>query len=146
METVSRFLSYKGKKYLPTFQSEDSALSYLTKMTRNAAIEYLSGLKKKDESLDALESLEDKQAQRSAEDILADREALEALKEVLKPALKASRLTNRERSILSLHLSGYAAAEIAESLGEDVRLIRHELNAIRSKLRYILSKRTKATE
>jgi len=48
------------------------------------------------------------------------------------------RLTSRERLLLDLHLQGYNSSEIASQLNEDVRLIRYDLNAVRSKVRYRL--------
>jgi RNA polymerase sigma factor (sigma-70 family) len=47
-------------------------------------------------------------------------------------------LTSRERRLLDLHLEGYNCDEIASILGEDVRLVRYDLNAVRAKVRYRL--------
>lgn len=47
-------------------------------------------------------------------------------------------LTSREKLLLNLHLQGYNSSEIASQLNEDVRLIRYDLNAVRSKVRYRL--------
>jgi RNA polymerase sigma factor (sigma-70 family) len=48
-------------------------------------------------------------------------------------------LTSREKQLLRLHLLGYACGEIAARMGEDVRVTRTDLNAVRAKVRYRLS-------
>lgn len=49
-------------------------------------------------------------------------------------------LTDRERLLLKLHLQGYKNQDIADSLHEDVRITRADLNAVRAKVRYRLKK------
>jgi DNA-directed RNA polymerase specialized sigma24 family protein len=57
-------------------------------------------------------------------------------------AYKARRgpLTAREETLLKLHLKGYACDEIAALLYEDERATRSDLNKVRAKVRYRLSK------
>lgn len=44
-------------------------------------------------------------------------------------------LNAREERLLELYLDGYSCDEIAKQLGEDVRAIRSDLNAVRTKVR-----------
>jgi DNA-directed RNA polymerase specialized sigma24 family protein len=53
---------------------------------------------------------------------------------------KRGPLTPREQLLLTKHLEGYNCAEIAAVLGEDKRLTRSDLNAVRVKVRYRLQK------
>jgi RNA polymerase sigma factor (sigma-70 family) len=51
---------------------------------------------------------------------------------------KQGTLTPRETYLLELHLKKYKCKDIATMLGEDVRLVRSDLNAVRAKVRYRL--------
>lgn len=64
--------------------------------------------------------------------ILENKELLKLLKDNHGP------LTNREMFLLTKHLEGYDCAEIAAMLGEDERIVRADLNAVRAKVRYRL--------
>lgn len=55
-------------------------------------------------------------------------------------SVKQGPLTRREQLLLKLHLEGYTCGEIADKLKEDVRAIGCDLNAVRSKVRYRLTK------
>jgi len=48
------------------------------------------------------------------------------------------RLSDRENLLLDLHFQGWTNQEIANSLGEDIRVIRINVNAVMAKLRYRL--------
>ena len=50
-------------------------------------------------------------------------------------------LTKRERDLLALHLQGYTNEEIASAWGEDVKVIRTDMNAVLAKVRYRLQHR-----
>lgn len=54
--------------------------------------------------------------------------------------VRSGPLTPRENQLLELHLRGYSCDEMALLLGEDVRLVRSDLNAVRAKVRYRLTK------
>lgn len=47
---------------------------------------------------------------------------------------KQGPLTPREKLLLELHLEGYTCKEIADKLKEDVRIVRADLNAVRTKV------------
>jgi RNA polymerase sigma factor (sigma-70 family) len=49
-------------------------------------------------------------------------------------------LNDREKQLLVLHLQGYTCDEIAATMGEDVRVTRSDLNGVRAKVRYRLSR------
>jgi DNA-directed RNA polymerase specialized sigma24 family protein len=49
--------------------------------------------------------------------------------------------TSCEEQLLRLHLQGYECKEIARRLGQDVRIVRADLNAVRAKIRYRLRRR-----
>jgi RNA polymerase sigma factor (sigma-70 family) len=53
-------------------------------------------------------------------------------------------LNAREKLLLELHMKGYKTKEIAAELGENVRLTRSDLNAVKAKVRYRIA-RSKAT-
>ena len=62
--------------------------------------------------------------------------------ELLKTLLdEQRRLSNREKQLLNLHLRGWTNQEIANSLGEDIRVIGMDINKLKAKLRYRLRKR-----
>jgi DNA-directed RNA polymerase specialized sigma24 family protein len=65
--------------------------------------------------------------------------------EVLLSALEmhCAGLTERERALLALRLAGYTNAEIASMWGEDVIVIRADMNALMAKLRYRIMHGTK---
>jgi RNA polymerase sigma-70 factor (ECF subfamily) len=50
-------------------------------------------------------------------------------------------LTRRERDLLVLHLQGFTNEEIASAWGEDVKVIRADMNAVLAKIRYRLQHR-----
>jgi RNA polymerase sigma factor (sigma-70 family) len=62
--------------------------------------------------------------------------------EELLNALSANKgpLTSREEQLLTLHLQGLSCDEIATVLGEDVRLTSVDLNAVKAKVRYRLTR------
>jgi RNA polymerase sigma factor (sigma-70 family) len=52
-------------------------------------------------------------------------------------------LTKRERDLLALRFPGYTNAEIAKMWGEEVKVIRADMNAVMAKIRYRLQHGTK---
>ena len=48
----------------------------------------------------------------------------------------SQKLTNREKALFLSHLRGYSNEEIAEAWGEDIKVIRKEMNAVIAKMRY----------
>lgn len=48
-------------------------------------------------------------------------------------------LTEREELLLGLYMNGYKCKDIADEMGENVRLIRSDLNAVKAKVRYRLA-------
>jgi RNA polymerase sigma factor (sigma-70 family) len=63
-------------------------------------------------------------------------EKIERYRRMLKIACRD--LTKRERELLALHLQGFSNKEIANHLGESLKAIRHDINAIMAKIRYRL--------
>jgi RNA polymerase sigma factor (sigma-70 family) len=55
--------------------------------------------------------------------------------------VKQGPLNSREELLLKLHLQGFKCNQIAARLGEDVRLTRSDLNAVRAKVRYRVRKK-----
>jgi RNA polymerase sigma factor (sigma-70 family) len=72
--------------------------------------------------------------------ILESTEAKERLQPKLGP------LTSRERTLLKLYWQGNKCKDIADQLGEDVRITRSDLNAVRNKVNYRLRVRGKKSE
>ena len=52
--------------------------------------------------------------------------------------LQCADLSDRVKELLRLHVDGYTNEEIAAKTGEDVKVIRVDLNAVRNKVRYRL--------
>jgi hypothetical protein len=67
--------------------------------------------------------------------------------EKLRNSIKVNKgpLTEREDLLLTRHLEGYRCEEIAVEFNEDVRLISVDLNAVRNKVHYRLTKAKKKT-
>jgi RNA polymerase sigma factor (sigma-70 family) len=96
------------------------------------------------ESLDELLSTEAEQRSRPSVEPAVEPEVLQILENnELRAKLSANQgpLTPREKLLLKLYLEGYTCAEIADKLHEDVRLVRSDLNATRTKVRSRLRKR-----
>ena len=113
-----------------------SPRAYVITTMRSA---FLDALKK---SIRApLESLDDPQnaglqknlvSQSKVQRNLERQELLDAIRQEM------ARLSPRERRLLELLLEGKSPEEISEILEEDVRIIRVDVNALKSKLRYRL--------
>jgi len=56
-------------------------------------------------------------------------------------AVRQGSLSSREKQLLVLHLQGYSCDEIAAALDEDAHLTRYDLNKVRAKVRYRLTKK-----
>jgi RNA polymerase sigma factor (sigma-70 family) len=98
-------------------------------------------LKRRRENLHNMERLDDLVGAGREPKVEFDVHSLLETKEY-EAAFKVKRgpLTSREKVLLKLHLEGYACDEIAALLNEDERLTRSDLNKVRSKVRYRLSK------
>lgn len=132
--TVCRILMYPRNP-----QKIRSPLGYLLVVMRHLWIDKeRKERNKKTDSLDELLSKEAKQKQRRKVEPAIEPAALRILENnELRARMRAKqgRLTAREELLLAWHFEGYNCKEIAEKLGEDVRLVRHELNALLAKLR-----------
>ena len=58
----------------------------------------------------------------------------------------AGPLNSRESEIFGLYLEGYSCKEIAAQLGDNPKLITFELNAVRAKVRYRVTKQHKTAK
>lgn len=109
-------------------------LAYLKGIMRNAWID-----KWKQENAPNMVSIEHPEGSAKQKDIGVQPafprllESAEA-KEKLRPRM--GRLTPREKILLKLHLEDNNCKEIANILGEDVRITRSDLNAVRNKVSY----------
>ena len=110
-------------------------VAYVRKTMRNIVVDYARKSKGfQFESLDDVNNVDlqkqlpivDSTIQRDLE----DREIHEAIR------LKSGRLSPREKRLLELLLEGKTCADISEIFGEDIRIIRSDVNALKAKLRY----------
>lgn len=132
-ETVARTLFYS-----PNPEGIRSPLGYLMTVMRHAWTD-----KWKHEHTIDTESLEDLQETNHLQHLAIEPDVLRILENMdfLKRfSDKRGQLTAREALLLTKHLEGYSCAEIATILGEDERLTRSDLNAVRVKVRYRLQK------
>lgn len=83
--------------------------------------------------------LVDEQASNVMQSRIEDRELTDIFGRLLREEL--GYLQKREHKLLLMHLQGLNTMEIAEELGEDVRVVRYNLNAIKSRMRYRLKRR-----
>ena len=137
--TVCRALSYAKDP-----QEVKSPLGYLLSIMRSIWInEWRKAHTADTESLDELLSAKpDDRLHRQVEPAVEPEAERFLENEEYRAELKANmgRLTPREKQLLRLYLEGYNCKEIAAKLNEDVRLIRSDLNAVRTKVRLRLMK------
>lgn len=130
---------YRAIRYSTNPEGINNPLGYLLRIMRNS---WFTKLRKERSttmvSLDELLSQEDEERRTKIVEPAVDPVAQRILEhEELKAQFSAMRgpLKEREDLLLGLYLEGYNCEEIAERLGEDVRLIRSDLNAVRTKVR-----------
>lgn len=114
-----------------------NVLSYLLKMVQHIFRDRWRAEKvQREESLDDIVGM--------GRDPAVEPEVFRVLEsEELRAEMMVSRgpLSSREKLLLTLHLQGYTADGIASRLGEDIRMTRSDLNALRAKVRYRLMKK-----
>jgi RNA polymerase sigma factor (sigma-70 family) len=136
-------------KYRALAASKDPAtikktpLAYLKGIMRNAWID-----KWKSENSANMESIEyppgsAKQKQIAVEPIFAQLLECTEAKEKMLPQMGP--LTPREATLLKLYLLKKKCGEIADIMGEDVRIIQTDLNRIRNKVNYRLKSKKKTS-
>jgi RNA polymerase sigma factor (sigma-70 family) len=132
-ETVLRFLTYDRD-----LEKIKAPLPYLLLSMRNVWIDLQRKHNKHNEvSLDDLLSSEKLEAKY----LLVESDVLRSLEnEELAETFWANvgPLTLHENRLLALWFGNYTADEIARALGEDVRVTRYDLNALKAKIRYRL--------
>ena len=138
-ETVLRALTY-----LRNPNDITNALGYLLSIMRNIWITrwHKEGTANT-VSLDELLSNEAQQNQRRSVEPAVEPDVLQFLENNERKAemrAKQGKLTPREKLLLKLYLECYNCKEIADKLHEDVRLVRSDLNAVRTKVRSRLIK------
>jgi DNA-directed RNA polymerase specialized sigma24 family protein len=132
-ETVLRALFYS-----PNPERIRSPLSYLLTVMRHVWTDkWGHDHTAETESLDHLQDTKRLKHPAIEPDVLRILENEDLLKQL---SDKRGPLTPREQLLLTKHLEGYNCAEIAAVLGEDKRLTRSDLNAVRVKVRYRLQK------
>lgn len=143
-ETVCRVLMYPQN---PVEVRNPSR--YLLLLMRNLWItKYQKENRASMESLDELLSKETEENQHRSVVPAVEPDAFRILENAeLKAALLARHglLKPREKRLLSLYLEGYKPDEIAAVLGEDVRVVRSDLNALKAKVRQRLRTAKKKT-
>ena len=110
---------------------------YLLRIMRNIWIDKWAG--ENSANMESLEKLLDAGRHPAVEPVVE--QSLESRELQDEMSVRGGPLTPRESLLLELHLRGYNCKEIAERLGENVRLTRSDLNAVKSKVRYRLTKR-----
>jgi RNA polymerase sigma factor (sigma-70 family) len=123
----------------------NNVIAYLCRIMHNAWTR-----KRMKERRDSIDSLDDLLTRRALENqpainpdvlqVLENQEFQEDFK------VKKGPLNAREMLILELYLDGYKCHEIAAELSEDKYLIGVELNAVRTKVRYRLKRKSKIRE
>ena len=130
---------FRALRYATNPEVIDNPLGYLLRVMRHTFFTW----KRKEGtatmvSLDELLSQEDEvrrvkivepSVDPVAQQILEQEELVEQYRALRGP------LKEREDILLRLHLQGYTCDEIGEKLGEDARLIKSDLNAVRTKVR-----------
>jgi len=110
--------------------------AYLKAMMRNAWIDRRR--KESRVSLESIEVLSDKRMLDNCQVTPCVHQSLEAAELRREVKHRQGRLSSREKELLDLYLEGNKCKDIAQILGEDVKLTRSELNAIKTKMRYRL--------
>lgn len=134
-ETFCRALIYPSDP-----EEIGNPLGYLLRVMRNVWRD--KWVKEQTEITDSLDDLLENGRVRSAEPVVESdiQRILENEELMAKMEVKQGPLNSREKLLLKLHLEGFKCNEIAARLNEDVRLVRSDLNAVRTKVRYRLRK------
>lgn len=110
--------------------------SYLLRMMRNIWIDKWA--KENTANVESLEDLLSTGRHPIVEPVV--QRLLESEELRAKMAAKQGPLTPREKLLMQLYLNGYKCKEIADKLHEDVRVTRSDLNAVKAKIRYRVTK------
>jgi RNA polymerase sigma factor (sigma-70 family) len=134
-ETFCRALNYPRNP-----EEITNPLGYLLCVMRNAWSD--KRVKEHTGNTDSLDELLNSDRPRAAEPAIQSdvQRILENEELMAEMKVKQGPLTSRENLLLKLHLEGFKCKEIAARLNEDVRLIRSDLNAVRTKVRYRIQK------
>lgn len=133
-ETVFRVLFYS-----PNPKKIRSPLGYLLTIMRHVWTDKWG--RERTSATESFEQLQERMSLAKAAmepDVLRILENEDLLKQMSE---KRGPLTPREELLLTKHLEGYNCAEIAHMLGEDKRVTRSDLNAVRMKVRHRLQPR-----
>ena len=117
---------------------QKNPLNYLLGIMHNAWVDTVRG--KNEADVQSLEQLKFDQHPTVDPDVFR---VLEHEERVARFEAEHGPLNPREKFLLKRHLMGHTNQEIADELHEDVKVIRYDLNAVKSKVRYRL-KRAKA--
>jgi RNA polymerase sigma factor (sigma-70 family) len=136
-ETACRTLIYS-----PNPGTIRNPLSYLLRMMRNIWIDKWA--RENTANVESLEDLINSGRHPIVEPVV--QRVLENEELRVEMGAKQGPLTPREKLLLELYLRGYKCKDIADKLNENVRLTRSDLNAVKAKVRYRLTKaKAKAT-
>lgn len=127
-------------RYLPHPEAIDNITGYLWAAAKNV---WFDRFKKVDpDSFVSFDDLNNEPmslpVQATVQQTLEDEESRRVLKDKV---LKApGKLLPREKQLLKLRFEGKDCQETADFLGEDVRIIKYEMNALKAKLSYRIKK------
>lgn len=120
-------------KLIPDPETVGDVAPYLKRSVRNAWVDWLKqNSKLKTISLDDPDNEELRSQLVARESDIMVKLDNETYRRALIVELR--RLNEREKVLLKLFLEGYSCAEIGERLGENVKVVRCDLNAVRNKV------------
>jgi RNA polymerase sigma-70 factor (ECF subfamily) len=125
-------------RLLPNPEAIENVVHYLLRAVRNTGVDWLR--KKYQVKTVSIDDPNNKEVYTMAApernvDLKVETEELRRAM-----AIELRRLNKRERDVFARFLEGFSCDEIATQLHDDPRVISYELNAIRTKVRYRLSK------
>ncbi len=126
----------RAMKYVKEPEAVKNLLAYLFVTARRILI--LKRRRENSQNMQSLESLVE--AGREPKVEFDVHSFLETEEYVAAYKLKRGPLPRREETLITLHLEGYTCSEIAAILQEDERVTRSDLNRVRAKVHYRLSK------
>lgn len=136
-ETVCRALSYSENP-----EKIENPLGYLLRIMRNSWI--TKWHTENTANMDSLDELQSKMALKNHPTVEPDVDRILENEEFeSKFKAESGPLTTREKELLKLYFEGYKCKEIADQLNEDVRLVRSDLNAVKSKVRQRIKRGSK---
>jgi RNA polymerase sigma factor (sigma-70 family) len=133
-EDVVQDTVLKILRLVPNPETIGHKLNYLLRSVHNTWVDWL-----KEHDQFVTTSIDDPDNQEVHAMAAPERDAdIDAQTEAFRLAMQIElrRLNQREKDILERYLEGFACDEIAARMGEDVRVISYELNAIKTKVRY----------